>query len=221
MLGAIGDFLPVAMTLALSPFPIIAMVIILGGAGGARAGTAFAIGWVVALALLTAVLVLAVGGFEELDLGLGAGLQILLGLGLFGAAWRKWRGRPRGGAEPALPRWAAALDRVSLPRAAGLGVMLGGVNPKSLALALAAVTVIAERGLTGGRALIAGWIFSALGSVSVIGVLALGRAGGPEGAQRLDALKRFMLRNNNVIMMILFVVIGAKVLGDGLAALGS
>ena len=38
-------------------------------------------------------------------------------------------------------------------------------------------------------------------------------------AGALEALKRFMLRHNNPILTLVFAVIGAKVLWNGLAAL--
>ncbi|TPE53618.1 GAP family protein [Amaricoccus solimangrovi] len=220
MVGAIGDFLPLAMALALSPFPIIAIVMLLGRPDGGRAGTAFAIGWLGGLGAVTLLLVLVVGEIERTSLELGAGLRILLGLGLFAAAAGKWRGRPRGGAPAKLPGWAAALDRASPARAALVGAVLGGVNPKSLALAFAAAATIGERGLEGRRALLAGLVFVLLSSASVLAALILRRTGGAGGARRLEAVKRFMLRNNHVIMIVLLGVIGAKVLGDGLSALG-
>ena len=45
-------------------------------------------------------------------------------------------------------------------------------------------------------------------------LVAPGRAARP-----LDALKRFMSDNNAVIMMVVLLLLGAKLLGDGLAVL--
>lgn len=218
MIGAIGDFLPLSMAVALNPLVIIALVMVLGGADGVRAGAAFAVGWLLALGLLTLVLLIAAGEADKLSLGLGPVMQVAIGLGLLFAAARKWRTRPRGKAEPALPRWAAALGRATPAKAAMLGAALAGINPKHLVLTIAAVAIIAERELDTRAALIAGAVFVLLSSAGVLGVLALRRTGGAQGVQRLEGLRRFMLRNNNVIVMILLIVIGGKVLGDGLAA---
>ena len=61
--------------------------------------------------------------------------------------------------------------------------------------------------------------FVALGSFSVLGIVLLAASGGRRVAGALEALKRFMLRHNNLILTLVFAVIGAKVLWNGLAAL--
>lgn len=58
-----------------------------------------------------------------------------------------------------------------------------------------------------------------IGSLTVVGsvlyyLIDADRAAGP-----LAGLKEFMLRHNAVIMMVLLLVLGAKILGDGAAAL--
>lgn len=220
ILGAVGDFLPVAAALALSPFPIIAMVLLLGALDGARLGIAFTIGWTAGLGLATAILGLAAGGIDELSVGLGAGMQILLGLGLVWAAWRKWRTRPRRGEQGKLPGWAASLGSATPRSAATIGAMLGGVNPKSIAFAYAAAAAVAARDLGLVAATVALALFVALASGGVYAVLIMHMAGGPESAARLETSKAFLLRNNNVILMIILLLAGMKVLGSGLQQLG-
>lgn len=221
MLAAIGDFLPIAMAVALSPFPIIAIILVLASPDGPRAGGFFALGWLLGLGALTHLLVFTASEIDAIALELGAGMQIAIGLGLLGAAYGKWRTRPRGGAVPRLPRWADRLERIKPARAFLVGAVLAAANPKNLALTFAAAASIAYHGLTGRRAALAALIFVLLGSTGTVGAVLLRRLGGAGAIRRLDALKRFMLRNNNVLMMVVFVLIGLTVLGDGLAALGN
>lgn len=220
ILGAVGDFLPVAMALALSPFPVIAIVVLLGAPNGIGLGTAFACGWLAGLGLLTALLGLATGGMDELSVGLGAGMEMLLGLALVWAAWRKWRTRPRRGEATKLPGWAASLGAASPLRAAGIGAMLGGANPKSVALAFPAAAAVAARDLGLLPSVVALTLFVLLASASVLTALGLRIAGGAAARTRLDEVKRFLLRNNNVILMVVFLLAGMKVLGSGLEQLG-
>ncbi len=57
MSDAIGDLLPSALAVALSPIPIIAIVLVLGAPNARRAGPAFAVGWVAGLLAVSAVVV--------------------------------------------------------------------------------------------------------------------------------------------------------------------
>lgn len=217
MIEALTDMLPVAMAVALSPFPIIAIVLILGTASGIAAGAAFSLGWVVGLATLSALLLLvgdgaAAGAF-------GGWLQLLVALLLFWGAWRKWRGRPKRGAPPKVPAWIAALDRISVGRSALVGAGLGGLNPKNIALGFAAIAPIAYRAPTVAQAALAVLAFTLLGSITVLGALAVRAFGGSRSAAQLEAVKQFMLANNHVIMMIIYLLIGTKLLGDALATL--
>ena len=57
----IGDLLPSAFAVALSPIPIIAIVLVLGAPKARSAGPAFALGWVGGLLVVSVIVVLAVG----------------------------------------------------------------------------------------------------------------------------------------------------------------
>lgn len=55
---AIGDILPLAIGVAISPVPIIAVVLMLGTPRGRTTGVAFALGWVAGLAIVGTVVLL-------------------------------------------------------------------------------------------------------------------------------------------------------------------
>lgn len=220
LLAAFGDFLPLAMAVALSPVPIVAVVVVLARPAGVAAGTGFLAGWTGSLSALALLLTFAVGELEGFGLPTGAWLQIAVGLLLLAAAIGKWRGRPRRDEEPPIPGWMRPLATATPARAAMFGVALG-LNPKNLALTAGAAAGIAYRGLWGPVALIAVALYVALASSSVIGAVLARAFGGKPAAERLERLKAFMLRHNNVIMMVVFLLVGLKILGDGLAELGS
>jgi threonine/homoserine/homoserine lactone efflux protein len=219
---AIGDFLPAAVAVALSPIPIVAIVLVLGTSRARSNGSAFAIGWVAGLVAVSALVVVILGGADDPDSGSGAAadwLKIGIGILFLLMAAKQWRTRPKGGAEPVTPSWMASLDRLTPLKALGLGAALSGANPKNLALTLAASASIAQAGLDATDTAIAVAVFVAIGSVTVVGavlayLVARDRAVGP-----LATIKGFMLANNNVIMMVLLLVLGAKLLGDGVAGL--
>jgi len=58
---ALGDVLPTALGVALSPLPIIAIVLILMSTKAGRTGPAFALGWVLGLTVVATVVLVVVG----------------------------------------------------------------------------------------------------------------------------------------------------------------
>jgi threonine/homoserine/homoserine lactone efflux protein len=113
----------------------------------------------------------------------------------------------------------AAIETVGPGRAAALGCALSAANPKNLALTLAAAASIAEAGLDTADEAIAVAVFVALGSVTVAGAVLAYLVDAERAARPLAAVRQFMDANNAVIMMIVLLVIGTKLLGDGLAVL--
>ncbi len=220
MNGVIGDLLPAALAVALSPIPIVGVVLILGSPRARTAGPAFAGGWVAGLTVVSAVVIVVVGGGDpgSGDDGLGW-LKIALGVLFVGLAAKQWRERGGDEGKAKEPAWMASIDSASASRAALLGAALSAANPKNLALTLAASATIADSGLDGGDEAVAAAVFVAIGSVTVVGavlfrLLARERADAP-----LEAVRRFMSEHSAAIMIAVLLVIGAKLLGDGIAAL--
>lgn len=219
---AVRNLLPAALAVALSPIPIIAIVLVLGTPGARRSGPAFAVGWVVGLAAVsTLVVVLAAGAGNPksaMDTSVNwvkVGIAVLF----LAMAFRQWQKRPREGQETEMPAWMATLDSVTPRRALVLGLMLSGANPKNLALTLAASASIAQAGLGPADTAVSVAIFVAIGSVTVAGsviffLVAAERARGP-----LASVKAFMTRHNAVIMTVVLLVLGVKLLVDGLGGL--
>src|SRR5690349_11470468 len=96
----IGQMLPAAVGVAISPFPIVGIVLILIGPRGRSNGPAFLLGWWIGLAVVgTVVLLLADGADASENGGLATWvsvLQLLAGLLLLALALRQWQKRPRG-----------------------------------------------------------------------------------------------------------------------------
>ncbi|MGZ4181852.1 MAG: GAP family protein [Solirubrobacteraceae bacterium] len=218
---AIGDLLPSALAVALSPIPIIAIVLVLGAPNARMAGPAFAVGWIAGLLSVSVIVVLLVGRGDDPDSddpGLNW-LKIAIGILFLLMAAKQWTKRPKEGEEPEMPSWMATIDTATPPRAALLGAALSGANPKNLALTLAAAASIAEAGLDPGDTAIAVAVFIALGSVTVAGSVLFYLIDADRAARPLAAVKQFMSDNNAVIMMVVLLLLGAKLLGDGLAVL--
>jgi threonine/homoserine/homoserine lactone efflux protein len=139
---AIGEMLPAAIGVAISPLPIVAVVLMLVTARGRVNGPAFLAGWVAGIAVAGTIVLLLASSAGASDQGQPASwvawLKLALGVLLLLIALRQWRGRPHQGEEAATPKWMGALGAFTPPKAAGAGVVLSALNPKNLLLIAAA-----------------------------------------------------------------------------------
>ncbi|MGB3438960.1 MAG: GAP family protein [Actinophytocola sp.] len=218
----LGDLLPLAVGVAISPIPIIAVILMLLApkAGGTSAG--FLAGWVVGVAAATVVFLLLAGTF---DMGSGepsstaSWIKLVLGVLLLLLAARQWQSRPRAGAEPSAPKWMAAIDRFTAPKAAGLGLLLSAVNPKNLLMCVAAGTTIASGGLSAGQDSWAVVIFTVLATCTVsLPVLAYA-VGRKRMARPLESLHTWLAAHNAAVMGTMLLVIGFVLVGKAIGGL--
>ncbi len=219
---AIGDLLPAAIGVALSPVPIIAIVLILGTPRAKGNGLTFALGWIAGLTVVSVIVLLLFRGADDSSSGTSTAvgwIKLVLGALFLLMAVQQWRARPRPGTEAATPKWMAAIDSVTPAKARGLGVLLSGANPKNLALTFAAAASIAQSGLSGIGDAEAVALFVVLGSVTVVGPVVLYLVAPQQAATWLGSIKDFMAAHNAVIMMVVLLVLGAKLLGNGIQIL--
>lgn len=222
---AIGSSLPLAVGVALSPIPIIAVVLILTSRRARSNGPAFVIGWLVGLAVIGAIVLSVAGPAGASKSGSPATwvswVKIVLGAALLLVAVRQFRGRPKDGDEAALPKWMASIDSMKPLTVLGLAALLSGVNPKNLLLAVSAGASIAQTGISGADQAIAYAVFALIGTIGVGTPVVIYFALGERSETMLAALKDWMGRHNAVIMSVLCLVIGAKLIGDAIGALTS
>jgi threonine/homoserine/homoserine lactone efflux protein len=216
---AIGDLLPSAFAVALSPIPIVAVVLVLGASGARVAGPAFALGWIAGLLAVSVIVVLLLGDVSDAEETGVNWLKVAIGVLFWLMAAKQWQKRPQGREDPAIPGWMTRIDSASPPRAALIGAALSGANPKNLGLTLAASASIAEAGLNSSDTAIAVAVFVAVGSVTVAGSVLFYLVDADRAARPLARVKQFMSDNNAVIMMVVLLLLGAKLLGDGLAGI--
>lgn len=220
--SALGDLLPAALGIAISPLPIIASVLMLLSSRPGRAAPAFALGWVLGLTAVT-VVVLFVAGPSGADTGDGSDtsfwIKLALGLIFLALAIKTWRGRPADGGEPAPPKWMTGLDDIKPVAAVALGAALSGLNPKNLALAVSGSVAIASADLDASATVACVVVFILLGSILVVGPVLAYFAAHDAMAGPLTLLKAFMQVHNAAIMTVLLAVLGLSNVGKGLGGL--
>ena len=218
---ALGNVLPLAVAVAIFPVPIIAVVLLLGSERGVAKGLAFVVAWCVGLAAVGAIVLLLAGVADASDAGEPATWVnvLLLGLGLvlLALAARQWRSRPRAGDEAPVPGWMTTIDDFTVTKAGGAGFALSALNPKNVLLTVAAGAEIAEVGLPPGQQVAVLLVFVLVASVGVLTPPVLSLALGERSRELLNGLRGWMARHNAAIMAVLFLLIGAKLIGDAVS----
>ena len=221
MTEVIGETLPLAVGIAISPIPIIAAILMLLSPHAKSTSVGFLTGWVagIVVAIVLFTLISTVISQETGGPSPVAGvIKIILGALLLFLAIKQWRARPATGEEAIMPKWMSAIDSMTAGKALGLGFLLSAVNPKNLLLAIAAGVIVGGAGLAVSQMTVVIIIFVLLAAstvlVPVVGYLiASARLAGP-----LDKFREWLVDNNAVIMAVLLLVIGVSMIGKGLAS---
>jgi hypothetical protein len=216
----LGQILPFAIGVAISPVPIIAVILMLFSARARQNGPAFLVGWVVGLSAVV-IIVLAVSNTAGASSGPSTVVGVIeagLGVLLVALGVKQWRGRPGPGESGTLPGWMASIDTLKPGRALLFGLVLSGVNPKNLTLAIGAALAMSQGALDSGQTAIAVIVFVVLGSLTILVPVLYSLLGGESARATLDGWKTWLGENNATVMAVLLFVIGMVLLGKGAGA---
>lgn len=222
---AIGQIIPLAVGVALSPLAIIAVILMLTTSKGRVTGSSFFAGWVIALAALGTIVLVAADEAHADNAGTPAVwvsiLQVVLGVLLLIVASRQWQQRPDREAEPELPAWMQKVETFTPSKAAAVAIGFAAVKPKNLLLTIGAATAIAqtETGVPQQAAAMA--VFVILASVGVGFPVVVYFFMGARAAGMLAGLRDWMVRENQTIVAVICILIAAKLIGDAIAGLAS
>jgi len=223
MRQAISEVLPLAIGVAISPVPIIAVILMLFSQRARVNGPLFLVGWVLALSVVAGV---AYTLADAADVSSSTSAsdtvswgKILLGVGFLALARRQWAKRPAPGEQAEMPKWMGSIDALQPVRAFALGVLLAGVNPKNLVLTVAAATALAQAGVTGGDAVGGIVVFVVVASLTIALPVAYRLLGGDGARAKLDEMKEWLGAHNAAVMAVLFLVFGVDLLAKGLGRL--
>ena len=219
---AIGSVLPLAVGVAISPLPVMAVILILFTPKARSNGPAFVAGWVLGLAVAATVTLVIAGpqNFNEsgptkaaavFHLALGA-LLVVLGA-------RRWHTRPAPGELPTPPKWMTRIATLSALQALGLAALLAGLNPKNLVLTISAAVSVAQNELPADETVAVMSIYIVIASLTVAAPVSL-LIFAPKRAQPiLDSWRTGLAEHAVIIGVSIFWVFGALLIGKGIAGL--
>ena len=113
----------------------------------------------------------------------------------------------------------SALDSFTPVKSLGLGAAMSGVNPKNLALSAAAAMSIAQAGLPGGQQAAVLAVFVVVGTVAVAAPVVIYLVLGRRADSMLNGWREWLAANNAAIMIVVFLVFGFVLIGQGIAGL--
>lgn len=222
----ISAILPQALGAAISPVPIIAIILMLFTAKARVNAPLFTLGWILGLFVVAGIAYSVGDNATDSSDGSTSNwpfiVKIVLGVLMLFLAVRQWSSRPKPGdaAQPP-PKWMSGIDQFSPVKAFGLGALLSGLNPKNLLLSVAAGTSVAQLGTSAAS----GWIvilsYALIGTLTIGGPVVYFFVAGDKAEAKLNALKAWLGENNATVMMVLFAVLGIVLLSDGLQGLSA
>lgn len=220
--AAVGEVLPLAIGVAISPIPIIATILMLLSARAKATSWGFLIGWVTGVVVVTTLFtVLAAAAGTDTEDAAATGiewLKIALGVLLLVLALRQWRGRPRAGEPAEIPGWMTSIDTFGAGKAAGLGFVLSGVNPKNLILCAGAGAIIGQASLQIQQDVVTITVFTII-AVSTVLLPVIGYTVARERLNEPLAELRVWLQDHNAaVMSVLLLVLGVALIGKGLGS---
>lgn len=220
--AGIGEALPLAVGVAISPVPVIAAILMLLSPRAKQTAVGFLIGWILGVVVTVGVFTALGSAVSASDSAPGALIIVVivrfaLGILLLWLAARQWRIRPKPGADPAMPKWMSAVTTMKPGSALLMGGFLSSINPKNLLLHIAAGMGFSE--ITGTASLITALIvYTVIASLTVAGPVVCYLASPKTFEKPLTALREWLLQHNAAVMTVLLLVLGVSLIGKALAA---
>jgi threonine/homoserine/homoserine lactone efflux protein len=118
-----------------------------------------------------------------------------------------------------MPKWLTSIDRFTPGRSLGIGAALSTINPKNLAMSLAAGLSIAQAGLSTGQEAGTILIYVALAGSTILGPLIVYLAMGRRATPILGGWRTWLADNNATVMSVLLLVFAVVLIGQGISGL--
>lgn len=221
MWAAMGTILPIAVAVAVSSTPIMAMLLILLSPNRNRSSLAFLIGWV-----LGVVAVVVAFTFFARNVGDSSPLEepwfiapVLIGIGLATVVlgivfWRRGARTNSAG----MSKWLSAVGSLGPWSAFGLGFILN-LRAKGLLLGAAAGLGLRDDDLTIGTTAIVIGVYTVISASTVTGPI-LATLVDPERAEKwLIPTRNWLTAHNRLVSITITIMIGVVIIGSGLVRL--
>lgn len=220
---AVLQVIPLALGVAASPLPVVAIIVILLTKRARASSLIFSAAWIVGNLVAIAFAVAFAGKVtlpsEGLDLPFEGSITFLLGVGLLVMAWLSRRGRHQSAEPDATPSWVHSVDNLSPWGGALVAFSNATTSPKNLALALAAGAIIQVSTPRPTSVLVSELLYVAVASITVVGPVVVYFVDGERSAAILAKWKQRITDNAAAVMELVLFGLGLVLAVRGLVNL--
>ncbi|MEJ1154480.1 GAP family protein [Microbacterium marmarense] len=223
MLHVLADLLTLGVAVAISPIAMVAVILMATSGKGRTNGTAFMLGsYLFCIVFVGSLVVIgrSAGADDEESAThlLIDAVEVALGAFLVVMAVRQWQRRSHTGT----PQWMNAIDGMTVWKAFIVGILISGpLSPKDLPLLFAASGRISQAELVVHEVVAVVLIFGVIGVMAITIPWLISVIAPSQVEMRLSGLRDWLIGNHAVIMTVLFLILGAKLIGAGVADLVS
>ena len=223
MKTVIAEILPFAIVVAVSPINIVAAILLMFSKKPVLNASCYLAGFMTGVALvLAAVTVIAdsagLSGDAQRSRWASA-LLVALGVYLLFVAVQTFRKRPAPDENPPAPAWMDGITGFGPLKSIGIGLTIGALNPKNIAVAVAAAITIASAGLTPGTTISVVAIYTVIASLGVAAPIVTTLILGDRSTEVLEDWKAWLDRNTAAVMAVIYLIFGVILVGKGIGGI--
>jgi Sap, sulfolipid-1-addressing protein len=207
-----GLGLAVALT---SPVSVVTVIVLLSLPAGRRRGLAFLVGWLIALAVIAALMLFVLHGQDfgsrsSSPSRAASALEVLLGSLLLIWAVVAYRRREPSSGVPSTPKWLGRIERTHWLLALAVGALM-----LSYGLTLAAASEILKANVSRLDATVAITVFALTSMVTVAAPIVAVVVAPERSEERLATWKAWLLGNSRVVTLVVLMVVAALLIVRG------
>lgn len=222
MRDVVLHMLPFAVGIAISPVPIITVILMLFTPRPESNGAGFLLGWFLGIGIPALVVFMLDRMFNQGNDStppshVASMIRIAVGLILISVATWNWIHRNKPDDENKKPLLMKVVDSITPWKAIVLGFLFADVtNPKNLALTVAGCMAITGGHLSAVGNIISLTLFTGLASLGVAIPVLLFMSGGETAKQTVEQWRQWLMKHKKGVMAVLFFVFGIALFIKGL-----
>ena len=220
MRTVVGEILPFAIVVAVSPINIVAAILLLFSKKPVLNASCYLAGFMTGVALVVAVIT-AIADSAELSGDAqrsrwASALLLALGVYLLVIAVQTFRKRPAPDEDPPAPAWMDGITGFGPLKSIGIGLTIGALNPKNIAVGVAAAITIASAGISTGVTISVVAMYTVIASLGVATPIVATLILGDRSTEVLEGWKAWLDRNTAAVMAVIYLVFGVILVGKGI-----